>query len=85
MVKKLWAFRLFEAGAMNILFGQSGLGSYAWGLVALDTRKDDDSCSVHLYFDLEYEHHSRESIVESDLRTVFKSVEKLRLKTKQTS
>jgi len=63
--------QLFDAGRMNILFSERGElpGSYAWGIDALDKGIENDTCSVHLYFNLEYEHHSSESIIRNDLAT----------------
>jgi hypothetical protein len=57
--------QLLDAGRMNILFSKRGElpGSYAWGIDALDKGIENDTCSVHLYFNLEYERHSSESII----------------------
>lgn len=63
--------QLFDAGRMNILFSKRGElpGSYAWGIDALDKGIENDTCSVHLYFNLEYEYRSSESIIRNDLAT----------------
>jgi hypothetical protein len=64
-------YQLFETGRMNILFSKHGghPGSLGWGINALDTGIKDDTCSVHLYFNLEHEHRPAESIVQSDIAT----------------